>query len=164
MESYLVQLKNKYNKTDSDIKIAYEIKTIWQSYSGFYNEHCLIEAINNNSISYRINIRSSEDQHLLDNNFAVDIEIINNYNKVIAIQCKQLSYLYLDSNKKEPHLNKHKGYRERFSNPTYYLLFKDNAPCYCITNNIKSYLIASTDISSVSYKNFSTGTYNDFIS
>ena len=162
MESYLIQLKKKYNKTDNDIKIAYEIKTIWQSYSGLYDEHCLIEAINNSN-SYSIPNWSKEDQHLLDNNYAIDVELIDNNNKVIAIQCKQLSYIYLDNNKKEPHLNKHKRYRERFSNATYYLLFKDNDPCYYITNNVKSYLIASDDISHVSFKNFHKGSFKDLI-
>ena len=161
MEEYLTPLKQKYAKSDSDIKTAYEIKTIWQFYSGFYNEHCLVKAINNNSNSY--NVYNREDKHLLDNNLAIDVEIIDNDNNIMAIQCKQLSYVNLDSNKKKVHINKHNRYRERFHNATYYLLFKNNAPCYCITNNVKSYLIASGEISNVSYKNFNEGSYTDFI-
>lgn len=161
MEEYLTPLKRKYNKNDNDILIAYQIKTMWQFYSGFYDEKCLIEAINNNSNSY--NVFNREDKHLLDNNYAIDIEIIDKDNKILAIQCKQLSYIYLDNNKKEPHLNKHKQYRERFHNTTHYVLFKDNAPCYCITNNVKSYLIASANISDVSYKNFHKGSFADLI-
>ena len=162
MEPYLTPLKHKYNKNDSDIKIAYEIKTIWQFYNGFYDETCLINAINNNSISYSIVNRSIEDKHLLDNNYAIDVEIKDNKNNIMAIQCKQLSYLNLDSNKKEVHLNKHNKYRERFSNATYYILFKDNAPCYYTNSNVKSYLIASNDILNVSYKSFHKGSHDDF--
>ena len=81
----------------------------------------------------------------------------------MAIQCKQLSYVNLDSNKKEVHLNKHNKYRERFSNATYYILFKDNAPCYYIaSSNVKSYLIATENILTVSYKSFCKGSYDDF--
>ncbi|MDY2881687.1 MAG: hypothetical protein SOT71_03415 [Romboutsia timonensis] len=106
--------------------------------------------------------RSIEDKHLLDNNYAIDVEIKDNKNNIMAIQCKQLSYLNLDSNKKEVHLNKHNKYRERFSNATYYILFKDNAPCYYTNSNIKSYLIASNDILNVSYKSFHKGSHDDF--
>lgn len=162
MDPYLKSLKHKYNKSDMDIKIAYEIKTIWQFYNGFYDETCLINAINNNSINYSVLNRSIEDKHLLDNNYAIDVEIKDNNNNIMAIQCKQLSYVNLDSNKKEVHLNKHNKYRERFSNATYYILFKDNAPCYYIaSSNVKSYLIASNDILNLSYKSFYKGSYED---
>lgn len=161
MEEYLTPLKQKYNKNDSDIQIAYQIKTIWQFYSGFYNEHCLVKAINNNSNSY--NVYDRKDKHLLDNNLAIDMEIIDKNNNIMAIQCKQLSYVNLDNAKKKVHLNKHKAYRERFHNTTYYVLFKDNAPWYYSTNNVKSYLIATCDISHVSIKNFYTGTFEDLI-
>lgn len=161
MEEYLTPLKKKYNKNNNDILIAYQIKTIWQFYSGFYDEKCLIKAVDNNSNSY--NVYNREDKHLLDNNYAIDVEIMDHDNNIMAIQCKQLSYINLDNNKKEPHLMKHKRYRERFHNNTYYVLFQDNAPCYCITNNVKSYLIASTNISNVSYKNFNKGTFEDLI-
>ena len=99
MEKYLTPLKQKYNKNDNDILIAYQIKTIWQFYSGFYDEHCLVKAINNNSNSY--NVYNREDKHLLDNNYAIDVEIIDKDNNIMAIQCKQLSYINLDNAKKK---------------------------------------------------------------
>lgn len=161
MEPYLTAIKQKYNKTEEDIKKSYEIKTIWQFYSGFYDEKILREKIKLNSNTYSILNRTTENKLSLDNNYAVDIEIIDTNNNIMAIQCKQLSYLNLPMDKKEIHLRKHSNYRGRFNNNTYYILFKDNAPCYLTINN--SYLINSNLIKDLTWKDFKIGTYSNFI-
>ena len=42
MSEDIDRLKEKYNKTDEDIFIAYEIKTVFQFYAGFLMEKILM--------------------------------------------------------------------------------------------------------------------------
>lgn len=156
-------IKRKYNKNDNDIKKAYEIKTVWQFYNGFYLEKKLIHAIENNS-SYKALDKAEEEKIFIDNKYAIDLEIVStsNNNNIKAIQCKSIKYVDVETKYKLIHLKKHKEYKKRYNNPTYFLLFMDNLPCYLKRRSCeKQYLIASKEILNVSFESVCKGSYED---
>lgn len=157
-------LQNKFNKTEEDIYIAYEIKTLWQFYVGFLNEKVLTYYINNCSC-YSVAERSLRDKVYIDDNYAVDIEVLNEEGDIMAIQCKSYTYLNISEDKKRIHINKHNAYKNTYENSnTYYVLHKDCEPCYYMEDNKPCYLIRSMDILKLNQNDIHKGAYEEMIS
>lgn len=157
-------LQKKFNKTEEDVYIAYEIKTLWQFYTGFLNEKVLTYYINKYSC-YAVAERPLGDRIYIDDNYAIDIEVVDDTEAVIAIQCKSYTYLNISEEKKQIHIKKHADYKNTYKNSnTYYILHKDYKPCYYIKDNRPCYLIKSEDILKLKQKDIHKGTYEEMIS
>lgn len=163
MSEYIFPLKGKFNKSDDDIYTAYEIKTVWQFYTGFLNEKVLRYYLDYNSV-YTVADRSLEDKRYIDSTYALDIEAIAPTGRIIAIQCKSYTYLNISEDKKLIHINKHLEYTNTYDNSnTYYMLHQDYKPCYYIKDNKPCYLIRSNDILNLAPNDLKTGTYEEMI-
>lgn len=156
-------LQKRFNKTEEDIYIAYEIKTLWQFYTGFLNEKVLTYYINNYSC-YAVDERPLEDKIYIDDNYAIDVEAVNAVGSVVAIQCKSYTYLNISEDKKQIHIKKHDDYKNTYENSnTYYVLHKDYKPCYYMKDNKPCYLIESEDILAIKQSDISIGSYEDMM-
>ena len=163
MSKYINPLKKKYNRTDDDIYTAYEIKTVWQFYIGFFNEKVLRYYLDNYS-DYTVADRSLEDKRYIDSTYAIDIEATAPTGQIIAIQCKSYTYLNISEDKKLIHTNKHIEYTNTYdSSNTYYVLHQDYKPCYYIKDNKPCYLIKSNDILNLTPNDLKPGTYEGMI-
>lgn len=157
-------LQKRFDKTEEDVYIAYEIKTLWQFYVGFLNEKVLTYYINNYSC-YAVAERELKDKIYIDDNYAIDVEALNAVGNIMAIQCKSYTYLNISEDKKQIHINKHADYKSTYDNSnTYYVLHKDYEPCYYMENNRPCYLINSEDILRLKQNNIHKGTYEEMIS
>lgn len=157
------KLQSKYDKTEEDIYIAYEIKTLWQFYVGFLNEKVLTYYMDNYSC-YGVAERTVEEKIYIDNNYAIDVELVNDEGDIKAIQCKSYTYLRLSEEKKKVHINKHAKYKSDYENSnTYYVLHQENKPCYYMKDNEPCYLIESKDILAIKQSDISIGSYEDMM-
>ena len=158
-------LQKRFNKTEEDIYIAYEIKTLWQFYVGFLNEKVLSYYINNCSC-YRVAERPLKEKIFIDDTYAIDVEVLNDKDEIMAIQCKSYTYLNISEDKKQIHINKHTDYKNTYENSnTYYILHKDYEPCYYIDKNSLDhcYFINSKDILDLKQQDIYKGTYEELI-
>lgn len=163
MEKDIKYLLKRFNKTEEDIYIAYEIKTLWQFYTGFLNEKVLTYYIDNYSC-YRVAERTLEDKIYIDDNYAIDIEVVDDSGGVMAIQCKSYTYINISEDKKQIHINKHNDYRNTYENSnTYYILHKDYEPCYYMEGDKPCYLIRSMDVLDIKQDDIHKGTYEGMI-
>lgn len=139
MSEDIDRLKEKYNKTDEDMFIAYEIKTVFQFYAGFLMEKILMYHIDDYS-GYTVLKKGLEHKRYMDDKYAIDIEAVGDTGQIIAIQCKSYTYLNISEDKKWIHINKHEKYKAVYGkSDTYYMLHKDYKPCYYIEGGKKHY-------------------------
>lgn len=158
MNNDIEKLKHDYNKTDAEIYEAYQIKTIWIFFIGFLIEQLIKNSISKSHTIY-IASRSADDQQYIDDNYAIDIEVISD-NNICAIQSKSITYLNLDTAIKQQHFNKHIKYKNDYNNSnTYYVLYKNYKPVHLNHN----YLLTPEDIQSLTKDSLSVGSYNDLI-
>lgn len=156
-------LKRRYDKDDDDIYTAYEIKTVFQFYTGFLIEKKLMYHINGCG-DYMVADRTLEERRYVDNTFAVDIEVVGVTGQIMAIQCKSYTYLNISEDKKLIHINKHIEYMNAYDNSnTYYVLYKDYKPCYYIKDNKPCYLVKSVDVLGLNQSDIQMGTYEGLI-
>lgn len=165
MDTEVQQLKKQYNKTDDDIFIAYEIKTIWNFYNGFMIEKIIRSEIKETSGYTSLSDRSEEEQQYIDDNMAIDIELVSE-TSIFALQIKSYTYLWIDPKDKQKHFKKQNKYIETYDgSEVYYVLYKNNKPIYkTITDTstkipYRSYLFTPKDILELNYRNISIGSY-----
>lgn len=165
MDTEVQQLKKQHNKTDDDIFIAYEIKTIWNFYNGFMIEKIIRSSIEETEDYTSLADRSEEDQQYIDDNMAIDIELVSEAS-IFALQIKSYTYLWIDPKEKQKHFKKQNKYIETYEgSEVYYVLYKNNKPIYkTITDTstkipYRSYLFTHKDIMELNYRNTSIGSY-----
>lgn len=161
MENEIQWLQKRFNKTNEDLYKAYEIKTMWQFYTGFLVEKLITMHIEECS-ECKV-VKCTEDhKRYLDNRYAIDIEV--DLQGLIGIQSKSVTYLNVSDNKKDMHLEKHKAYKKRYNARTFYILNDDYKPCYYVNRNgEKMYLIESEDIKKIKVEQMCNGTYEGLI-
>lgn len=160
MDNEIQKLKQRYNKDDYEIYFAYTIKTIWNFYIGFMVEK-LIKAEVNKEKDIMILQRGEQQQQLIDNTMAVDIEVTTKTAKTIGLQIKSHTYLRIKSEKKDIHIKKQNKYKEKYNSDVYYVLYEDNKPTYNTTT--QSYLFTQTDIKQLQMTDTAKGTYEGLI-
>lgn len=166
MDKDVQQLKKQHNKTDDDIFTAYEIKTIWNFYNGFMIEKIIRSSIEETEDYTSLADRSEEDQQYIDDNMAIDIELVSKAS-IYGLQIKSYTYLGIDPKEKQKHFNKQNKYIETYEgSEVYYVLYKNNKPIYkTITDTstkipYRSYLFTHGDLLELNYKNnISIGSY-----
>lgn len=132
MSDEVNRLKRRYNKSDDDVFIAYEIKTVFQFYVGFLMEKILMYHINNYSC-YTVSNGDMGHKRYIDDKYAIDVEVMGDMGQIMAIQCKSYTYLNILEDKKRIHIKKHMEYKTTYDNSeTYYMLYKDYKPCYYV--------------------------------
>lgn len=160
------QLKDKYNKDDEEIYIAYEIKTLWSFYNGF-----MIEKMIKDAISEETNItlvkREEIEQQLIDNTMAIDIEVATP-KTLLGLQIKSYSYLNVEEAEKEKHIKKQKEYKSKYNSEAYYILYRKNLPIYKVEYKedeiqCRSYLFSQKDIKELKIKDTAIGTYKELV-
>lgn len=166
MDKEVQQLKEKYNKDDEEIYIAYEIKTLWSFYNGF-----MIEKLIKAAISEEANItlveREEEEQQLIDNTMAIDVEVAAP-KTLLGLQIKSYSYLNIDNKEKDKHIKKQQKYKSKYNSKVYYVLYRNNLPIYKVKYKDKpipyrSYLFTQKDIKELKTKDTAIGTYEGLV-
>ena len=165
MDKEVQQLKKQYNKTDDDVFMAYEIKTVWNFYNGFMIEKIIKATIEETAVYTSLAERSEEDQQYIDDNMAIDMELVSEAS-IYALQIKSYTYLGIDPKEQQKHFRKQNKYIETYEgSEVYYVLYKDNKPIYKTITDIsnklpyRSYLFTHEDIQQINYKNISIGSY-----
>lgn len=158
MDDEIQKLKQKYNKDDYEIYLAYTIKTIWNFYIGFMVEKLIKVEVNKEE---DIKILQREEQQLIDDTMAIDIEITTMATKTIGLQIKSHTYLKIESEKKDIHIRKQNKYKAKYNSEVYYVLYEDYKPIYNITN--QSYLFTQNDIKQLQKTDTAKGTYEKLI-
>ena len=164
MEEELQRLKKQYNKTDDDIYIAYEIKTIWSFYNGFMIEKIIREAIEKEATYTSLTERTEEERQQIDTQMSIDIEV-SALNTLLGFQIKSYTYLGIEDKEKNKHIEKQNKYIQHYDNAeAFYILYKDNKPIYQIKNKDKaipyvSYLFTQKDIMEIKDKHIEIGSY-----
>lgn len=160
MDDEIQKLKQQFKKDDYEIYIAYTIKTIWNFYIGFIVEK-LVKAEVNKEKDIIILQREGEQQQLIDNTMAIDIELRTLTAKTIGLQIKSHTYLKIKSEKKDIHIQKQNKYKAKYNSEVYYVLHKDHKPIYKITT--QSYLFTQNDIKQLQITDTAKGTYEGLI-
>lgn len=157
MENDIHRLQKRFKKIDEDLYRAYEIKTIWQFYTGFLVEKLIAMHIEKCS-ECKVIKNTEEHKKYLDNRYAIDMEL--DLQGLIGVQSKSVTYLKISDGKKDIHLEKHKRYREKYGAKTFYILSDDYRPYYYIDLKGKMvYLVASEDVKKLTVEQMHVGTY-----
>lgn len=160
MEQELQRLQGKYNKTSDDLYMAYQIKTIWQFYSGFLIEK-LIGCYIDRYSSYKAVGHAEKYKRYLDSRYAIDMEL-EGAEGVIGIQSKSITYLKINDCKKDIHIKKHSDYKEKYKSKTYYILSYNYRPYYYSdATGRKVYLIRSEKVKELKIEDLEKGTYKE---
>lgn len=160
MDDEIQKLKQQYNKDDYEIYLAYTIKTIWNFYIGFMVEK-LIKAEVNKEKDIMILQREEQQQQLIDDTMAIDMEVTAVTAKTIGLQIKSHTYLKIESEKKDIHIQKQNKYKAKYNSEVYYVLYEDYKPIYNTTT--QSYLFTQNDIKQLQKTDTAKGTYNGLI-
>lgn len=160
MDDEIQKLEQQYNKSDYEIYFAYTIKTIWNFYIGFMIEK-LIKAEVSKEKDIMILQREEQQQQLIDNVMAIDMEVTTVTAKTIGLQIKSHTYLKIESEKKDIHIQKQNKYKAKYNSEVYYVLYEDYLPIYNTTT--QSYLFTQNDIKQLQKTDTAKGTYNGLI-
>ena len=164
MDKKLQQLKQRYRKDDTDIYIAYEIKTVWSFYNGFMIEKLIKSAIETEATYTALTERTAEEQQQIDTQMAIDIEVTAPIT-TLGFQIKSYTYLGIEAEEKQKHITKQNRYKQHYDNTeVFYILYRDNKPIYQIKNaNSKipyvSYLFTQKDILELKEEQTAIGSY-----
>lgn len=165
MDKEVQQLKKQYNKTDDDVFMAYEIKTVWNFYNGFMIEKIIRTTIEETEAYTSLAYRTEEEQQYIDDNMAIDIELVSEAS-IYALQIKSYTYLGIDPKEQQKHFRKQNKYIETYKgSEVYYVLYKDNKPIYKTITDMstelpyRSYLFTHKDILKLNPNNISIGSY-----
>lgn len=160
MGQELQQLQERYNKAFDDLYMAYQIKTIWQFYSGFLIEKLIGYYVDGYSL-YKVVEHTEKYKRYLDNRYAVDMEL-EGAEGLIGIQSKSITYLKINDCKKDVHIKKHSDYKEKYKSETYYILSYNYKPYYYNdTTGRKVYLIRSEEVKKLKLEGLKEGTYKE---
>lgn len=160
MKREIQRLQGRYNKTSDDLYMAYQIKTIWQFYSGFLIEKLIGYYVNEYG-SYKVVEHMGEYKRYLDNRYAIDMEL-EGVEGLIGIQSKSITYLKINDYKKDVHIKKHSDYKERYKSKTYYILSYNYRPYYYNdTTGRRVYLIRSEEVKKLKINDLKEGTYKE---
>jgi hypothetical protein len=163
MDKELQQLKQRYKKDDTDVYMAYELKTVWSFYNGFMIEKLIKEAIEGEATYTAIAERSEEEQKEIDTKMAIDMEVAAP-KIILGFQIKSYTYLGIKEAEKQKHISSQQKYKDKYNGEVFYILYKNNRPIYqMIDNGMKvpyvSYLFTQKDILSLNSKQTEIGSY-----
>lgn len=107
--------------SDNEIKEVIYYRMFYKNYKGFLFEDLLVEFLQNEEFEI---IQSKE----LDNKYKIDLLLKHkNYDSLIGIQCKNLSYLKVKKSIKDNHIAQHKkAIEDDICNEVIFLLYDSN--------------------------------------
>ncbi|MEF3400129.1 hypothetical protein V4R14_04965 [Listeria monocytogenes] len=158
MDDEIQKLKKQFNKDDDDIYSAYIIKTVWNFYVGFVIEKRIRSTINKETDIMLLE-RGETEQRLIDNTMAIDIEATTIATNTIGLQIKSYTYLNIDSDKKDKHIEKQNKYKSKYNAEVYYILYEDYLPIYKSNTTNQSYLFTQSEVKKLTKADTTKGTY-----